>query len=80
MRDVNNVEFISASNKLKGLVEGKTTYKERKKLSIDIVRKQFETNNKLCKWTDVFNTHKKKDDLADSFLQGLWYLNNEIKK
>ncbi len=80
MRDVNNVEFISASNKLKGLVEGKTTYKERKKLSIDIVRKQFETNNKLYKWTDVFNTHKKKDDLADSFLQGLWYLNNEIKK
>ena len=80
MRDVNQVEFISAANKLKGLVEGKTTYKERKKLSIEIVQKQFDENNKIAKWSDTFNTHKKKDDLADSFLQGLWYLNNEIKK
>ena len=26
----------------------------------------------------IFNEHKKKDDLADSFLQGRWYLINSI--
>jgi hypothetical protein len=26
---------------------------------------------------DYFNAHKKKDDLADSFLQGIWYLKNK---
>ena len=77
MRDVNNIEFISAANKLKGHIEGKTTYGERKKLSIEIVKNQLNDNIKLEKWIDIFNNHKKKDDLADSFLQGLWYLNNE---
>jgi hypothetical protein len=24
-----------------------------------------------------FQDHKKKDDLADSFLQGLWFINNK---
>ena len=78
MRDVDNIEFISAANKLKGYIEGKTTYGERKKLSIEIVKKQLAENIKLSKWIDIFNTHKKKDDLADSFLQGLWYLNNNV--
>ena len=31
-------------------------------------------NNSLHKWLEKFTKHKKKDDLADSFLQGLWYL------
>ena len=25
-------------------------------------------------WCETFDKHKKKDDLADSFLQGLWFL------
>ena len=25
---------------------------------------------------EYFNGHKKKDDLADSFLQGMWFINN----
>jgi hypothetical protein len=28
---------------------------------------------------DHFKTHAKKDDLADSFLQGLWYIQNKLK-
>jgi hypothetical protein len=27
-------------------------------------------------WIHTINTHKKNDDLADSFLQGIWFLNN----
>ncbi len=30
--------------------------------------------NDLNKWIFNFMQHKKKDDLADSFLQGLWYI------
>ena len=33
-------------------------------------------NNNLNKWIDSLNT-KKKDDLADSFLQGIWYLKHK---
>jgi hypothetical protein len=28
------------------------------------------------KWIDFFHTHSKKDDLADCFLQGIWYIKN----
>ena len=26
----------------------------------------------------VFSVHKKKDDLADCFLQGMWYIQNKV--
>ena len=29
-------------------------------------------------WSKHFLEHKKKDDLADSFLQGLWFIKNKI--
>ena len=32
------------------------------------------SENYLNEWEEHFNKHKKKDDLADSFLQGLWYI------
>ena len=31
----------------------------------------------LNKWIDILNSHTKKDDLADSFLQGWYVLNNQ---
>ena len=58
----------------------KTTYAERKKAGIEITRKIITNNNLLLEWLEIFNKHKKKDDLADSFLQGHWYLKNTILK
>jgi hypothetical protein len=67
------VECISSVNKLKLFHKGKTTYSQRKKLSI-----QFTSQLLILNDMDVsmFNAHKKKDDLADTFLQAVWYFNN----
>ena len=76
MRGVPDIRFISATNKLKlfskeGDEEGKSDYADRKKRSIEITRSLLSTQS-----TQItrFATHKKKDDLADCFLQGVWWL------
>lgn len=80
-RDIPLVEEISASNKLKEFLGNtKTTYAERKKESIKITQQIINESNFLIKWLEPFNKHKKKDDMADSFLQGRWYLKNTIFK
>jgi len=66
------VECISACNKLKLFHSEKTTYSQRKKLSIHYTKQLLELNQ----LTTSFLTHKKKDDLADTFLQGVWYFHN----
>tara|TARA_B100000214_G_C23941972_1_gene616157 strand:- start:482 stop:1291 length:810 start_codon:yes stop_codon:yes gene_type:complete len=69
-----NIEFMSAANKLKLFMENKkTTYAERKKLSI-IYSKQLLEKNNINNELDFFLKHSKKDDLADCFLQGIYYL------
>ena len=77
MENIYNIHYISSYNKLKLFVPSKKnlTYKERKDLGIKItIEKLLEIN--ALKWGDFFQKHKKKDDLADSLLQGLWYINN----
>jgi hypothetical protein len=91
--NVSHIEFISAANKLKDFdiksktdinnksdintKNVKTKYSERKKLGIEkcleILTKDFKFNERI----NYFSQHKKKDDLADSFLQGIWFLNNK---
>ena len=78
MKKTHNIQFISASNKLKDYVSKKTTYTERKKLSIIETRKYITDEIYINKWIEIFEKHSKKDDLADSFLQGIYYL--EISK
>tara|TARA_B100000989_G_C19500146_1_gene453868 strand:+ start:895 stop:1704 length:810 start_codon:yes stop_codon:yes gene_type:complete len=76
-----NIEFISAANKLKLFIENKkTSYSERKKLSIVYTGDLLNKKNKN-KEIDFFTKHSKKDDLADCFLQGIYYLNtyNKLK-
>lgn len=48
----------------------KKKYKERKDKSVEIVAKLVAG---MPKWEEVFKNHAKKDDLADSLLQALWY-------
>jgi hypothetical protein len=73
----NNIEFMSAANKLKLFCESKkTSYNERKKMSIEYTYKLL--NNKELDMNDMvvfFSNNKKKDDLADCFLQCIYYLN-----
>jgi hypothetical protein len=58
----------SACHKLKGYdVPLKTTYAERKKWSIKISEQIL--GDEYASWTPFFHKHKKKDDLADCFLQ-----------
>lgn len=75
-RNCSIIEEISPLNKLKDFVSKKTNYNERKKLGIQITLQKLEKLNEISKWQTHFVKHKKKDDLADSFLQGLWYINN----
>ena len=69
-----NVECISACNKLKLFHTGKTTYAERKRLGIDHTRRLLQLNN----LEHDFESHSKKDDLADTFLQGIWYFKVQL--
>ena len=75
-----NIQFISAINKLKLFIkkenkEKKITYSERKKLSIFYTKQLLEEKN-MTNELNFFTKHSKKDDLADCFLQGIYYLSN----
>jgi len=50
----------------------KTTYKDHKKSGITYCSQIIENNPQFSHWKEKLET-KKKDDLADCFLQGLWY-------
>ena len=56
--------------------DNKTSYASRKKKGVAVclhLLKDYET------MTTYLKTHKKKDDLADAFLQGMWYINKYNK-
>ena len=88
MRSQAIIEYVSSNNKLKqvpqaqdvsetheGAHEGdETKYSDRKKMGIQITKTMMETNDMLLSWKSMFMAHKKKDDLADAFLQGLYYI------
>ena len=73
-RGIYNIKSINSNNKLKHYTKEKTTYVQRKKMSIDITKKLLLDNKDLNIWMETFIKSKKKDDLADCFLQCKWYI------
>lgn len=86
-----NIVFVSSANKLKQFapklentmvkkIEPNSTinanYKQHKIDGVAFCSRIIENNPRLGAWKESLNT-KKKDDLADCFLQGLWYLKNK---
>jgi hypothetical protein len=81
MRNSNiNVEVISATNKLKDVSNdtGPLTYNGRKKLGISACLDMVVNDERFKEWEEFVASYKKKDDLADSFLQGLWYIKYKL--
>lgn len=86
-----SIHFVSSANKLKQFedknkskkdaeIKNKNStnpnYKEHKKDGIFYTKEIIEKNNYFNNWTEKMNT-KKKDDLADCFLQGLWFFKQQ---
>lgn len=75
MKYTPHIEFISAANKLKMfMTKKKTTYTERKLESVEVTKDLLETLPQLNEYKGYLDKNKKKDDLADCFLQGVYYL------
>jgi hypothetical protein len=80
------IDFVSSFNKLKGFSERiersyektekteKQKYKQHKNDGVFYTNGILEKNEWLSSWIPHFHASKKKDDLADSFLQGFWFL------
>ena len=81
MHEKTQIVFVSAANKLKGhgnemdIATDTSTYASRKKEGINITLKLL--TERSNEWLPHFTQHKKKDDLADAFLQGNWFLNSK---
>ena len=69
--EINNNEI----NKKK---QEKLSYSDKKKMAIEHVKYFLKMNNDLSN-IEFFNQHKKKDDLADSYLQGLYMIEKKYK-
>ena len=75
-----NIDFVSSENKLKcdELNEEikNANYNDRKKLSVQQTKLILE-EKQFNDWMSLFEKHKKKDDLADAFLQGLYFIQHK---
>lgn len=74
---VSNIDFVSSGNKLKNFKEisdATTPYQKHKKDAV-IHCTAILAEMKEDKWIAFFRDHAaKKDDLADCFLQGIWFV------
>ena len=75
---IQNIHMVNARNKLK-VYKGpkiecnkKGKYAQNKYLSVEYTKKMIENENDH--FQQLFETSKKKDDLADSYLQGIYWI------
>jgi hypothetical protein len=78
MKQQDKIECISATNKLKRFLEKGSKYAERKKKGMEVTKQSLDVHEELSEWKAHYESHTKKDDLADSFLQGIWYIEHNI--
>jgi hypothetical protein len=82
-----DITFVSSVHKLKQFQakdknvtnedkKEKTTYKEHKQSGVTYCSQILDKNPGFSEWSSKMDT-KKKDDLADCFLQGLWYFKHK---
>ena len=77
---VTNIEMINARNKLKAYTgpkvecDIKDRYKKTKYLGIEYCKYMIQESNQGDQWLELFAISKKKDDLADAYLQGMYVL------
>jgi len=65
--EIVNTDVVEVSKKKPTL-----KYADKKKLAI--AHAQYYVDNNFITYKDFFSSHKKKDDLSDSLLQGLYYI------
>jgi len=81
------IDFVSSANKLKDFKPLENTlrgadekgYQKNKKNGVEYCSQLLAENLSFDKWSHVLQT-KKKDDLADCFLQGIWFMKNRLDK
>ena len=82
---ISKVLLVNAKNKLsfydgdKIICKSKSKYSQNKYLGIEYTKYYLKKNNSIDK-LEYFNNFKKKDDLADSYLQALSYVKSENEK
>jgi hypothetical protein len=87
-----HIEFVSSIHKLnqfkdisgvvlstKGDNGDKSSYRDHKRDGVDYTHQLLNANSEFQEQKPLFLESKKKDDLADSFLQGLWYAKHHKK-
>ena len=74
MNHVHDIINVSSINKLKDFVNNSGNYNDRKKKGICICKDIVMSHDNFSDKLELLESSKKKDDMADSFLQGLWYL------
>jgi len=86
------IEYVSSANKLKSFVSNipvekiskeskdmdKARYKQNKQNGIDYATEILNSNPEYSEWKSCLDVSNKKDDLADAFLQGIWYIQSKM--
>ena len=84
--DIGKMAMFSARNKLEAydgpeidMAHIKTKYTRTKKLSVAYTKYMIEESEQSPEMKELFENSKKKDDLADAYLQGLTYIKKKVK-